>query len=100
MRIVNASAGVDTAVLKDFADWLLRIGDGASNDAFDRVVLPDFLCLPERAGNEADIDALCDWVYPELIVDDPGGVRFWGRRRDRLGSPVAAQFAGDLPGGR
>ena len=51
------------ARLQGFADWLLRLGNGAEPmDELSHIALPTECCLPEGC----DIDALIEWVYPNL----------------------------------
>ena len=67
---VKMSGGADTAKLKKFADYLLRVGDGAIDPSFakDHVQVPDEMCLaePSEAG-------MIDAIYGELGArsDDP-----------------------------
>ena len=52
--------------LQRFAEWLLRLGDGAEpTNELSHVALPDECCLPEGC----DIDALVAWVYPSLSTN-------------------------------
>ena len=54
------------AELQEFAAWLLRIGNGTeAADELCTIALPQELCLPSGC----DIDALADWVYPNLAVN-------------------------------
>ena len=72
MRIVKAAAaGADTDELREFAAWLLRLGDGTEpHDALETITLPTDrwpeLCEPTGA----DVDKLSEWVYPGLLLDD------------------------------
>jgi len=67
---VKMSGGADTAKLKKFADYLLKVGDGAIPPSFakDHVQVPDDMCLaePSEAG-------MVDAIYGELAArsDDP-----------------------------
>jgi hypothetical protein len=59
--------GGDAETLQNFADWLLPIGDGTdtTTDVLQTIVLPDSVCLDEGC----NLDALVDWVYPDLAAN-------------------------------
>jgi len=60
---VDGDAAQTLERLKDFAKWLLRLGDGTEpTDELSRVALPPECCVPEGR----NIDALVAWVYPNL----------------------------------
>lgn len=68
MRVRKAIAdGGDATTLQRFADWLLPIGNGTdpTTDELHTIKLPDEVCLDEGC----DLDALVDWVYPELAIN-------------------------------
>ena len=73
MRILKAAAdGTDTIELQEFAAWLLRLGDGSEpHDELENITLPTDrwpeLCEPSGA----DVDKLSEWVYPNLLLDEP-----------------------------
>jgi ATP-dependent DNA helicase PIF1 len=50
----------------NFADFLLRIGSGIEKVHNDgEVLLPEGLCIP-YTGDDKNLDALIDWVFPKL----------------------------------
>ena len=68
MRVRKAIAsGGDAETLQSFADWLLPIGDGtdATTDEVHTIKLPNAICLDKGC----DLDALVDWVYPNLAAN-------------------------------
>ncbi|SGY17265.1 BQ5605_C015g07728 [Microbotryum silenes-dioicae] len=73
MNIMRLLAAVDRmtetelAKSQEFADWLLKVGDGSANiDGGDTITLPDHLCLPVDSRHKA---GLINHVYP-LSADD------------------------------
>ena len=51
------------ARLQEFGEWLLALGgDKLAKDESERVSLPSSMCLEQGC----DLDALVDWVYPNL----------------------------------
>ena len=65
MRVHRLAAGAEPnriETLRQHAEWLLQLGDGAlPTDADGMIELPPELCLEEGA----DHDALIRWVFPE-----------------------------------
>lgn len=63
---LDASDGATRALLarlQEFAEWLLALGsDTLAKDESERVALPSSMCLEQGC----DLDALVDWVYPNL----------------------------------
>ena len=62
MRVENAIAlaSTDRKVLREFANWLLQLGEGRELvvEDEDTIVLPSKLCLPPTADGEIDAQAL------------------------------------------
>ena len=61
-------ASTDREVLREFANWLLQLGEGRELvvEDEDTIVLPSKLCLPPTADGEIDAQALVDRVFPNL----------------------------------
>ena len=58
-----ADPAAELAKLEAFAQWLLRLGDGIEpTDELSHIKLPSDICLEEGC----DLQALVDWVYPDL----------------------------------
>lgn len=63
---MDTDAAANLANLEEFASWLLRIGNGTeAADELCTIALPPELCLPSGC----DIDALAEWVYPNLATN-------------------------------
>ena len=59
-------AEAQLAELEEFAAWLLRLGNGTEPaDDICTIALPPEQCLSEGC----DIDALAEWVYPDLATN-------------------------------
>ena len=79
--------GSDRSKLEWFAMWLLRVGNGEEeHDESERIALPPELCMEEGA----DVDALVDWVFPDLAEHCRRGDDAWLAERAVL-APLNAQ---------
>ncbi|SGY45423.1 BQ5605_C001g00283 [Microbotryum silenes-dioicae] len=67
MRLSSNADAMDEAQLartRDFAEWLLTVGDGTANmHPYDKIALPDYLLLPE---GQRTAEGLINFVYPGL----------------------------------
>lgn len=61
-------AGGERETLHDFAQWLLRLGEGTEPvvDGNDMIELPYDLCLQPTADGSVDEQALLEFVFPDL----------------------------------
>ena len=86
--------------LECFAAWLLRIGNGTeAADELCTIALPPELCLPSGC----DINALAEWVYPNLATNCTSA-SWLGERAilapynsevDAINAKLSADFPGD-----
>ncbi|SGZ29667.1 BQ5605_C050g12472 [Microbotryum silenes-dioicae] len=67
MRLSSNADAMDEAQLartRDFAEWLLTVGDGTANmHPYDKIALPDYLLLPD---GQRTAEGLINFVYPGL----------------------------------
>ncbi|SGZ23012.1 BQ5605_C022g09575 [Microbotryum silenes-dioicae] len=67
LAAVHRMTETELAKSREFADWLLGVGDGSANiDGGDTITLPDHLCLPVDSRHKT---GLINHVYP-LSADD------------------------------
>ncbi|SGY53294.1 BQ5605_C006g03744 [Microbotryum silenes-dioicae] len=67
LAAVHRMTETELAKSQEFADWLLKVGDGSANiDGGDSITLPDHLCLPVDSRHKT---GLINHVYP-LSADD------------------------------
>ena len=60
---LEVQCGGNRTELEQFASWLLTLGNGEiEQDEHEMVAIPPELCMEEGA----DVDALVDWVFPDL----------------------------------
>ncbi|XP_057758179.1 uncharacterized protein LOC130977302 [Arachis stenosperma] len=67
MRLEGANGNQSCRELKEFADWILSIGDGRcgrSMDGADNVEIPDDILIKEW---DDPIVAICREIYPEMM---------------------------------
>ncbi|XP_020994900.1 uncharacterized protein LOC107481086 [Arachis duranensis] len=67
MRLQADDANVHSSELKDFAEWILSIGDGKcgeSKDGIDTIQIPNDILIKEW---EDPIAAICRAIYPEMF---------------------------------
>ena len=105
MRVHRLAAGAEPnriETLRQHAEWLLQLGDGAlPTDADGMIELPPELCLEEGA----DHDALIRWVFPDLAARCAAQDIEWLSERavvtplnatvDEINAKVTAAFPGD-----
>ncbi|SGY56342.1 BQ5605_C006g04128 [Microbotryum silenes-dioicae] len=67
MRLSSNADAMDEAQLartRDFAEWLLTVGDGTANmHPYDKIALPDYLLLPD---GQRTAEGLINFVYSGL----------------------------------
>jgi len=73
MRLLSGSLGSDVNDMKEFADWILGIGDGSVRESDDMDILinvPPDLLIPS---NGDPLAAILNSTYPDLFrhIDDP-----------------------------
>ncbi|KAK7275385.1 hypothetical protein RIF29_16501 [Crotalaria pallida] len=67
MRLTIGSSNLNVNELKDFSDWLLKIGDGLAGESTDgeaEVQIPDEMLIKK---SEKALDELIDFAYPQLL---------------------------------
>lgn len=100
MRVANAIG--DRSELEAFAAWLLRLGEGAlDHDADDSITLEPEMCMEEGA----DLDALVNWVFPDLASRCQARDGAWlaerailaplNARVDKINDAISEAFPGD-----
>ena len=66
MRVHTANG--DKEVLAEFAEWLLRLGNGKEQvvEGTEDIIELDPQCIPPTEHGKIDVDGLLDWVFPNL----------------------------------
>ena len=89
--------------LKRFAQWLLQLGEGTdptTDHDTETIALPEDLCLEEGCS----LEALVDWVYPDLASNCTNSAWLAGRailmpknaEVDRVNAKIAESFPGQV----
>jgi ATP-dependent DNA helicase PIF1 len=67
MRLIGDVTGHSANEIRDFANWILKIGNGdmvADEDGQSIMDIPDELCIPQC---DNPLQALVDFVYPGIV---------------------------------
>lgn len=67
MRLHNGSAGTDAVELKQFSQWILKVGDGKlgePNDGYAEIDIPKVFFIKDFAD---PIEAIVQSTYPNFI---------------------------------
>ena len=102
-RLQDDASAAEIQKLRAFGEWLLEMGNGTlpHDEDDDLITIPPELCLPQNA----DIDDLIDWVFPDLeenATKENSGEWFAKRcivavlnsRVDYLNNRISARFPG------
>lgn len=73
MRLQNISSPTESAEVKEFADWIIKLGDGklgGPNDGISTIEIPDDLVVHTTGDT---VKAIVDATYPDLKnnITDP-----------------------------
>jgi hypothetical protein len=67
MRLVDDGTSPNANEIREFANWILKIGDGemeADEDGEGRIDIPEELCIPPC---DNPLQELIDFVYPNIV---------------------------------
>ncbi|SCZ98328.1 BZ3500_MvSof-1268-A1-R1_Chr7-1g09098 [Microbotryum saponariae] len=109
MRLSSNADAMDEDQLartRDFAEWLLTVGDGTANmHPYDKIALPDYLLLPD---GQRTAEGLINFIYPGLRTVNKESledlIQLFSRQAilaphnatvDRLNAKLMEEFDGD-----
>ncbi|SCZ98126.1 BZ3500_MvSof-1268-A1-R1_Chr3-3g06589 [Microbotryum saponariae] len=109
MRLSSNADAMDEAQLartREFAEWLLTVGDGTANmHPYDKIALPDYLLLPD---GQRTAEGLINFVYPGLRTVNKESIedliQLFSRQAilaphnatvDRINAKLLGEFDGD-----